>query len=120
MGTATPEEAREIIRRIQDKVSRQSKGGSTMSASEAGINDVTEVREMPVEQVRRSIELVVMRVAESILKGEAFGYNVPNRSSSNQSYIPELDRVVLRSKASRRSFLSQAQVRKTTIMTRVM
>ena len=61
----------------------------------------------------------IMSVMESIMKGEAFRYDVPTRSASNQEYIAELDRNVLGDKMSVRQFLNTSHVRKTAITTRV-
>ena len=42
-----------------------------------------------------------------------------NRSSGNQRYVEEIDRIVLGDKISKRLFLNIAHVRKTAITTRV-
>jgi hypothetical protein len=47
-------------------------------------------------------------------------FEIPSRSSTNQLYVPELDRIVLRSSLKSRPFAGTASVRKTTITTRVM
>jgi meiotic recombination protein SPO11 len=59
-------------------------------------------------------------VAKSILAGNGFGYSVPSRSSANQLYVPELDRIVLKDKASFRQFANISSVRKTAITTRIL
>ncbi|KAH8053853.1 DNA topoisomerase VI subunit A [Aureococcus anophagefferens] len=54
---------------------------------------------------------------EVVLK-ESFKFDVPSRSATNQHYVRELDRIVLKHNASERS-RERRQVRKTAIMTRV-
>ena len=79
---------------------------------ELGITGVNEVSDLTPEEVMTEIERIVLQVASSILDGQACEYVVPNRSSSNQQYIPELDRIVLKGKVSSRPFLSVSSVRK--------
>jgi len=83
-------------------------------------SDVVEVHEMKPLQVIEGIEQEAVRVAQSILANQAFSYEIPSRSNTNQIYVPELDRIVLGSKSSSRSFLNVKEVRKTAITTRVM
>ena len=45
---------------------------------------------------------------------------MPSRSNANQLYVPELDRFVLRDNVTSREFNDQAQVHKTTVMTRIL
>ncbi|GLE06353.1 hypothetical protein PINS_up015600 [Pythium insidiosum] len=70
--------------------------------------------------VSAEIERLVVSAARSILSGEGLNFTVPTRSSSNQIYVPELDRIVLADKVSVRSFTSTSTVRKTAITARVM
>ena len=72
------------------------------------------------DEVAAEIERLVVQAAQSILNGESFSFAVPTRSSSNQIYVPELDRIVLSDKVSVRSFTSTATVRKSAITARVM
>ena len=85
-----------------------------------GYSGVREVAETGPVAVQRRIEHIVAEVARSILEGHGFAYAVPNRGASNQMYIAELDRIVLRDKLSVRPFVGTSTVRKTAIMTRVM
>lgn len=41
------------------------------------------------------IERIAVEVAESIVGGKGFSFRVPTRSSGNQKYVEELDRIVL-------------------------
>ena len=45
---------------------------------------------------------------------------MPSRANANQVYVPELDRIVLRDNLANREFNDQAQVHKTTLMTRIL
>lgn len=79
-----------------------------------------EVLELEGGTVRRRVEQALATIARSIMKGEGFRYVVPTRSASNQLYIEELDRIVLKDKTSVRAFANTATVRKSTITTRIM
>jgi len=85
-----------------------------------GIDGVRAVTDLGAETVLAKLEDVFADVAASILTGAAFTYRVPNRGSGNQLYVPEIDRIVLRDKATARPFVGLGTVRKTAIMTRVM
>ena len=85
-----------------------------------GITGVHEVAELDEAGVMGAIEAVAVRIAMQVLRGGAFSYVFPKRSNSNQQYVPELDRIVLKHNTSTRSFLATQEVRKTAIMTRVM
>lgn len=50
---------------------------------------------MNANGVMDEIERIVVEVAESIMKGNGFSFRVPTRSSGNQKYVEELDRIVL-------------------------
>lgn len=71
-----------------------------------------QVFELGPDAVLLEIESLIVSVATSVMSGRALSYTVPNRSSSNQHYVPELDRIVLKGKVSDRSFLSVSSVRK--------
>ncbi|CAH9051436.1 unnamed protein product [Cuscuta europaea] len=79
-----------------------------------------EVKDLPLSSVKTTIEDLFLTLARSILSGQGFSYSVPSRSAANQLYIPELDRIVLRDKASVRQFANVSTVRKTTITTRIL
>uniref|UniRef100_A0A7S3LSR4 DNA topoisomerase (ATP-hydrolyzing) n=1 Tax=Aplanochytrium stocchinoi TaxID=215587 RepID=A0A7S3LSR4_9STRA len=89
---------------------------------ELGIkDDVTEVEVMSEEKVSKKIEELIMECVKTILLGKGFEYKVPSRSTTNQLYIPELDRIALKNdKVTVRSFVNTAHVKKTTVTTRVM
>jgi meiotic recombination protein SPO11 len=79
-----------------------------------------EVVDLNTTDVLTEIEKTILHIAKSILDGQGFGYSVPARSSANQLYVPELDRIVLKDKASFRPFANMSSVRKTAITTRIL
>lgn len=83
------------------------------------LEGVTEVEDLPSEEVSRKIEDLVVTVVNEIVSSGSFELTVPNRSASNQKYIEELDRVVLGDKVTKKPFLNVAAVRKVAITTRV-
>lgn len=52
------------------------------------------------------IEATIYKVALSIIDGEGFSYDVPSRAKGNQTYVEEIDRIVLKEAISRRPFAS--------------
>ena len=54
-----------------------------------------QVREMDSAGVMDEIERIIVETALSIMGGKGFGFRVPTRSSGNQKYVEELDRIVL-------------------------
>jgi meiotic recombination protein SPO11 len=80
---------------------------------------VTEVEDLTTDQVSQKIEDLVVSVVTQIVTNGSFELLIPNRSSSNQRYIEELDRTVLGDKMSKRAFLNTAHVRKAAITTKV-
>ncbi|CAA7021178.1 unnamed protein product [Microthlaspi erraticum] len=79
-----------------------------------------EVADLPRSSVQTAIETVIVQIARSILAGDGFSFSVPSRAASNQLYVPELDRIVLKDKSTIRPFASVSSVRKTTITTRIL
>jgi meiotic recombination protein SPO11 len=114
---------------MQQSSARKSSSSSSSSSSAkttsvaveaAGEINITEVEELPCEEVTKKIEDVVVSIVSDILGGGSFELSIPNRSSSNQIYLEEIDRIVLGDKISKRQFLNTAHVRKTAITTRVL
>jgi meiotic recombination protein SPO11 len=87
--------------------------------SQCNREGVTEVEDLNTEQVSGRIEDLVVSVVSQIMSTGSFELNVPNRSSSNQLYIEDLDRTVLGDKMSKRAFLNTNHVRKAAITTKV-
>lgn len=85
-----------------------------------GIKGIREVRELNTDDVTEKLEDLIVDVILQILKSGSFELTVPNRATSNQRYLEDLDRNVLGDKVSKRLFLSTNHVRKTAITTRVM
>ncbi|TXG59102.1 hypothetical protein EZV62_016931 [Acer yangbiense] len=79
-----------------------------------------EVTDLSLSSVQSTIETLILQVTHSILSGNGFGFQVPSRASSNQLYVPELDRIVLKDKATLRPFAHMSSVRKTTITTKIL
>ncbi len=75
-----------------------------------------QVSDLAPDEVLTEIERIILQVASTILEGQGCEYVVPTRSSGNQQYIPELDRIVLKGKVSHRSFLSAGSVRKVVVV----
>ena len=57
--------------------------------------DAAQVKEMGAAGVMDEIERIAVETALSIVGGKGFGFRVPTRSSGNQKYVEELDRIVL-------------------------
>ncbi|GAQ77576.1 Topoisomerase 6 subunit A homolog 3 [Klebsormidium nitens] len=79
-----------------------------------------EVVDLGAPQVISEIEKTMLSVAASILNGHGFGYTIPTRTSANQLYVPQLDRIVLKDKSSFRQYGNMSTVRKTAITTRIL
>lgn len=79
-----------------------------------------EVADLSLSSVQTAIESVIVQISRSILAGDGFSFSVPSRAASNQLYVPELDRIVLKDKSTLRPFASVSSVRKTTITTRIL
>lgn len=114
----------EILASIREMYeASQSEASSSKALSLSDINVASACREVSdrdVATVQVAIERTVLAVARSILAGSGFSFDVPSRAASNQLYVPELDRIVLRDKSSSRPFASLSTVRKATITARVL
>ena len=82
-------------------------------------SDVLEVEDLQSEEVCNRIAELAATIVTQIMNTNSFEYIVPSRSSTNQKYIENIDRIVLGDKVSKRQFLNTAHVRKTAITTRV-
>lgn len=94
--------------------------GATQETVDVDLAGMRVVEEMSGPEVSLAIETLFVEAAESIARGESYGFAVPSRSASNQAYLAALDRVVLKANASERSLKNVSQARKTAIMTRVL
>lgn len=79
-----------------------------------------EVVDKKEQLVLDEIENAILQVACTILQGHGFSYAIPNRSKGNQLFVPELDRIVLKSSSSQREFASTSTCRKAVITTRIL
>lgn len=108
------------VRQLRAKLRSTNGTPKPKSLHELNIMNAKEVHEMTAPEVSHEIERVIVNIALSIVRGEGLHFTVPSRTSSNQIYIPELDRIVLSDKVTQRAFTSTASVRKTAITSRVM
>lgn len=91
------------------------------SLAELGMEGVLkEVLELANSDVQSRVEDALATIVRTIMAGDGFRYVVPTRSASNQHYVEELDRIVLKDKTSVRAFANTSTVRKTAITTRIM
>ena len=93
---------------------------STGTAEVVGVAGALEVQQLGAPEVMASIEQLVIAAVQAIINGKSFALSVPSRASSNQTYVAELDRIVLRDQRSERNFTNVMQVRKIAVTTRVM
>ncbi|KNC85250.1 DNA topoisomerase 6 subunit A [Sphaeroforma arctica JP610] len=77
-------------------------------------------KEMTDDEVKDEIETIMVQAAKGILTGNGLEYGVALRAASNQLYIPELDRLVLKDAVSSRPFSNVSSVKKVAISTRVL
>eukprot|EP00123_Amoebidium_parasiticum_P016491 comp23455_c0_seq1/m.39160 comp23455_c0_seq1/g.39160 ORF comp23455_c0_seq1/g.39160 comp23455_c0_seq1/m.39160 type:complete len:415 (-) comp23455_c0_seq1:121-1365(-) len=108
------------VRELRDK-ERDERPETALELSHLNLEGAfTEVAEMEDETVKEVIERIALHCCQSILAGQGYTFNVPLRTSANQVYVPELDRLVLKEGYSARPFGSIANVRKTAITTRIL
>lgn len=100
----------------------ESKATTNLSANIESLQgkSIIEVSEMSSVEVVEAIESIAVQIANQVLQKKGFTLEIPSRSSSNQIYVPELDRIVLGEKRGTRSFLNVKEARKSAITTRVM
>lgn len=72
------------------------------------------------EDIIEAVEREVLRVASEVLAGRGFHFDVPSRARSNQQYVPELDRIVLKDSIKQRHFGRLSTNFKTVVTLRVM
>lgn len=112
-----PEEILAKVRKLSARVKAEPELMRTIS--DLGLADeCREVVDKDSNAVLDEIEAVVFEIAVSVLEGEGYAFQMPSRSKANQMYVPELDRIVLKSATQKRPFASVQTVKKTTITTR--
>jgi meiotic recombination protein SPO11 len=83
-------------------------------------DEYREVVDRDSGEIAAAIEQVMIAASKSILRGDGFQYTMPSRGATDQVYLDELDRIVLKNKTTQANFASVSSVRKVTILTRVM
>jgi len=97
-----------------------SKSSSSNNIASLRGKSIIEVAEMSTTEVVEAIESVAIQITNQVLQKKGFSLEIPSRASSNQIYVPELDRIVLGEKRGTRSFLNAKEARKAAITSRVM
>ena len=106
-----------LLRKTESEKSRNGK----LTLEELGIDNVgREVIELTDDQVLETIESVFLEAARQILNKNGLNYVIPSRANSNQLYVSELDRIVLKNAMTNRSLANVGTVRKTAITTRIL
>ncbi|XAR69020.1 DNA topoisomerase (ATP-hydrolyzing) [Bertholletia excelsa] len=115
-----------ILSSLKSLAEHETASTSTSSSKTITLADLSlasacrEVSDLPLSAVQSEIESIILSLAHSILSGRGFSFSVPSRSSANQLYVPELDRIVLKDKSSVRPYASVSTVRKATITARIL
>mmetsp|Transcript_7060 Transcript_7060/g.12666 ORF Transcript_7060/g.12666 Transcript_7060/m.12666 type:complete len:479 (-) Transcript_7060:215-1651(-) len=99
---------------------KKARVGETKPLASLKSQKIVEVTEMNTTEVMEGIEHVAINIAKQVLGKRGFQLEIPSRASSNQIYVPELDRIVLGDKRGTRSFLNVKESRKAAITTRVL
>jgi len=103
----------EVLQPVKQLRRKMGQAGSSrkQTLEEVGVLGVSkEVKNMPSDDVTAEIERICLDAVGSILRGEGFSYLMPSRVASNQMYVPELDRVVLKDKMLERVFARTGQM----------
>ena len=78
-----------------------------------------EVDIMDEDLVRANIEKFAIQIIYEILHHKTFNLHIPSRSSTNQYYVEELDRIVLKDQIKKRNFNNIRENRKSVITIRI-
>mmetsp|Transcript_1233 Transcript_1233/g.3804 ORF Transcript_1233/g.3804 Transcript_1233/m.3804 type:complete len:416 (+) Transcript_1233:53-1300(+) len=109
------------IRKLREELFVNDDDSRPKTLEELGIKNVLkEVLELDTNSVSKVIEKVMSEVFKTVLHGDGCHYVIPNRSSSNQHYVEDLDRIVLKDKVSKREFSNISTIRKVAITTRIL
>ncbi|WIA17428.1 hypothetical protein OEZ85_014279 [Tetradesmus obliquus] len=112
----------EVLKLVK-KLAEQGRKNTTAERSLAELDlahSVREVVDKDADAVLDEIETTMLEVAQSILAGNGYSFDIPSRAKGNQLYVPELDRIVLKDTVSKRPFASSQACRKTAITTRIL
>lgn len=118
--TAFPNQQEIMKKAEQLERAVKAKKEETRTLKDLSLSNVREVVDKDAQAVLDEIESSILKVAMSILRGDGFSYAVPNRTKTNQLYVPELDRIVLKDSVSQRQFANTSTCRKTVITTRIL
>ena len=117
----TSMDQQEIMKKVEQlERAVKAKKEETRTLKDLNLPNVREVVDKDPRAVLDEIESSILKVAMSILQGDGFSYAVPNRTKTNQLYVPELDRIVLKDAVSQRHFANTSTCRKTVITTRIL
>lgn len=112
----------EVLKLVK-KLAEQGRKNTNAERSLAELDlahSVREVVDKDADAVLDEIEATMLEVAQSILAGNGYSFDIPSRAKGNQLYVPELDRIVLKDTVSKRPFASSQACRKTAITTRIL
>jgi len=117
----TKQEVLASINQVYEEEKRKLAGKKAISLDDLNLGCFTkQVEELKEDGVRREIELIMNAIVKTIMAGNGLAYSIPSRSSSNQMYVPELDRIVLKNSKSLREFANPRNARKAAITTRLL
>jgi len=120
MKVPSKEEVLIVMEKIYKASKTKAEGRLKVTLKDLGLTNVSMVVAQQPLSVRMEIEKIICDVTESIMKGEGFKFDIPNRKSSNQLYVPELDRIVLKNNMKVRDFVNVKNARKCAIMLRIL
>merc|ERR1712173_117688 len=99
------EQVLKIVNKIYEQEQKAAKKRKKVTLEDLNLADVSKAVEvMSSDNVRLEIEKLIVDTVGSIMNGEGFKFDVPNRSSKNQMYVEELDRIVLKNNYKIRDF----------------
>jgi meiotic recombination protein SPO11 len=89
--------------------------------SDLGYQNLFEVTDKTPEQVKECIETIAAEAISEVLEGNGLRYTLAQRGTGGHTqYVEELDRNYLEYRKMMREFADASQVKKTTMMTRLM
>jgi len=120
----TKGEVLESIKRVYDEevkklAEKKKRTKVTLGSLNLG-KSTRQVEERDEDGVRKEIELIMIELVRMIMNDEGMHFRVPSRSASNQMYVPELDRIVLKSSSSVRELAHPMNARKVAITSRIL
>jgi len=120
MKIPSKEEVLAVVKWIFEKEQKRAAAKQKVTLLDLNLVNVSTVEALQPLSVRMEIEKIICDVTESIMRGDGFKFNVPNRKASNQLYVPELDRIVLKDNIKVREFVNVKNARKCAIMLRIL